>query len=96
METVFDHSPTLEELVEYGFLESHVQQITHGLDFPDPLTRDGYLSVITAEAAYFDLYLLYKGRNDRANMAHYGELVPEKVQQYELGFDYQLNVSDTR
>lgn len=93
METVFDHNPTPAEIDDCGFNRPFSLSIRHGLDFPDPLTADGYRSVITTEAAAFDLYLLFDSRGEVAKAATYAAIVPDQVAQYELGFDYRVRAS---
>ncbi|GAB4020214.1 hypothetical protein GCM10028808_60600 [Spirosoma migulaei] len=89
METIFDYQPTPEEIEECGFLDSW-QCIRHGLEFPDPLTKEWYLAMITQEATYFDLYLLFTYRKNTRVASWYFTLIPVKVQDYILGFDYLI------
>lgn len=85
METIFDHNITPDEL-EAGFLP-YALEIRHGLDFPDPLTEQGYRDSITQEAAIFDLALLFEFRGDEGKAEEYFEQVPEKAAEYKRGFD---------
>lgn len=89
METVFDHTLTPDEIEECGFLDSWLD-VRHGLTFPDPLTEQGYRATITKEAAMFDLGLLYDVRGDVAKRDSYWDQVPQKAQEYKLGFDNQI------
>ena len=90
METVFDHNPTPAEIDDCGFDKDISLSFRHGLDFPYPLTADGYRNSITAEAAAFDLYLLFDSRGDKVQADTYAALVPDKVAEYLRGFDYDL------
>ncbi|QDK80849.1 hypothetical protein EXU85_20440 [Spirosoma sp. KCTC 42546] len=90
METVFDHNLTPDEIDELGFLASFSLSLRHGLEFPDPLTAQGYQATISAEGALFDLGLLYDFRGDAAKTEQYWSQVPELAQQYRLGFDYVI------
>ncbi|MCX6213246.1 hypothetical protein [Spirosoma sp.] len=87
METVFDHSLTpAEELIYLDTLHC----IYHGIQFPEPITESVYRSFITPAGAAFDLYLLFSERGKKAKAATYAALVPERVQEYLLGFDYKI------
>lgn len=88
MEAIFDHDITSDEL-EAGFLP-YALEIRHGLDFPDPLTEQGYRDSITQEAATFDIALLYEYRGDEAKAELYFSQVPEKAAEYKRGFDDQM------
>ena len=90
METVFDHHPTPEEVEDCGFDRSFSLSVRHGIDFPELVTADTYRTLITPQGAAFDLYLLFDGRGNPTKAATYAAVVPDKVVQYELGFDYQI------
>lgn len=91
METIFDHGVTDKEIKKCGFLDDW-QRIRHGIDFVEPITRQQYLDKITQEAAYFDIALLLEERNKSAKK--YWSKIPEKAQEYKLGFDYKIIEKD--
>lgn len=94
METVFDHDLTSDEVADYGFLESFSLELRHGLEFPDPLTEQGYRDTITPEASLFDLGLLYYHRENNAKAEFYWQHVADQALQYKLGFDWVIIPTD--
>lgn len=86
METIFNHNVTAEEIKACGFLD-YWQRIRHGIDFKEPIDKAQYLDKITVEAALFDIALLLEERREDATA--YWEKIPEKAQEYRLGFDDQ-------
>lgn len=89
METIFDHNITPDEIDDLGIMSPFLD-IRHNLDFPTPLTEQGYRDIITQEAALFDLALLYEHRGDEIKAEDYFSQVPEKAAEYKRGFDDQI------
>jgi hypothetical protein len=88
METIFNYAPTDSEITECGFLSNWLS-VRHGISFEQPLTQTGYLAKVTQEAAFFDLALLFEFRGDQTKADQYWQKIPERAQEYRLGFDYK-------
>jgi hypothetical protein len=91
METIYDHNPTASELEAIG-IDSVSLSIRHGVSIADPVTKNTYTAAVTTEDAYFDLALLFQHRNDQKTANAYSSKVPDRMQQYELGYDYSIVV----
>lgn len=59
--------------------------LRHGADIDEPITKQNYK--VDSEAAFFDIALLFieRGKNDKAEI--YFKKVPNKYNEWLLGFD---------
>lgn len=90
METIFDYNPTTSELDEIG-IDTIVLMIRHGINIPRPVSKDAYIDAVSQDDAYFDLGLLFEIRGLKKQAKKYWAKVPDRHQQYLLGFDYKIN-----
>jgi len=86
METIFDYNPTASELKAIG-IDYISMTLRHGLNLPDPVSKDVYQAAITQDAAYLDLALLFEHRADQEQADAYWQKIPALQEQYLLGFD---------
>lgn len=73
METIYDHNPTPNELLN----------LTGGMSKEEYTTNWMY----SKEHSLLDITLLYESRNDQETATKYRELIPNLYQQYTLGLD---------
>jgi hypothetical protein len=85
METVFDYSPTLDELAAIG-MDATTLAVRHGASISDPVTANNY--TVAQDDAYFDLALFFTHRNQPDEAAAYWSKIPARHQEYLLGFDF--------
>lgn len=73
METIFDHNPTVAELLA----------LTGGM------TKEEYVSdwMYSKEHSLLDIALLYDSRKDKTAAKKYSDLVPDLYQQWQWGLD---------
>ncbi len=75
METIFDYSPTVKELIDIRF-DSFSMALKFGIEISEELTPEIYLSKISQVNAYYDLACLFEFRNDQAKADHYWSKLP--------------------
>lgn len=71
MESIFDHSPSKEE----------IHNFTYGLD------KEAYLSLTESDLLIADIAILYADRGDDLKSAEYWQKVPDLHNEFLLGFD---------
>lgn len=73
METIFDHNPTVAEL----------------LDLTDGMTKKEYVShwMYSKKHSLLDIVLLFESRKDETTAKKYRDLVPDLYQQWQWGLD---------
>lgn len=74
METIYDHNPTPNELLN----------LTGGMSKEEYTTNWMY----SKEHSLLDIALLYESRNDQETATKYRDLIPDLDQQYTWGLDY--------
>ncbi len=88
METIFDYSPTTKELIDIRF-DSLSMALKFGIEIPEELTPEIYISKISQENAYYDLACLFEFRNDQAKADHYWSKLPSASADG-FGFDNEI------
>ena len=73
METIYDHNPTPNELLN----------LTGGMSKEEYTTNWMY----SKEHSLLDITLLYESRNDKETATKYRDLIPNLYQQHTLGLD---------
>lgn len=86
METIFDFSPTPQELIDIRF-DSFSMALKFGIEIKEKLTKELYLSIISQENAYYDLACLFEFRDDMEKANKYWAKLPTSVQDG-LGYDH--------
>lgn len=74
METIYDHNPTPNELLN----------LTGGMSKEEYTTN----WMCSKEHSLLDIALLYESRNDLETATKYRDLIPDLDQQYTWGLDY--------
>jgi hypothetical protein len=75
METIFDYSPTTQELIDIRF-DSFSMALKFGIEITGELTPEICLSTVSQENAYYDLACLFEFRNDQEKADYYWSKLP--------------------
>lgn len=77
METIFDHNPTVAEL----------------LDLTGGMPKEEYEShwMYSKDHSLLDIVLLYESRKDETTAKQYRDLIPDLYQQWQWGLDDVIN-----
>lgn len=86
MITIFDYSPTPQELNDIRFDALSLCQ-KFGIDTDKELTPDLYLELVSQDNAYYDLAVLFEFRNDQDKANEFWAKLPAELQTVGLGFD---------
>jgi len=86
METIFDYSPTDQELIGIRF-DAFSLCLKFGIDTEKELTPELYKELVSQENAFYDLAVLYEIRNDQVKADQYWKKLPKELQSDGLGFD---------
>lgn len=86
METIFDHNPTPQELIDIRFDALSLCQ-KFGIDTDKELTPKLYIELVSQENAYYDLAVLFEFREDQTKADEYWSKLPKELQSDGLGFD---------
>lgn len=78
METIFDYSPTPQELIDIRF-DAFSLNLKFGIEIKAALTPDIYCSKISQENAYYDLASLFEFRNDKVKADYYWSKLPDEA-----------------
>lgn len=85
METIFDHSPS-------------VQEIEVAADSLRPFnlrpTKEEYEASISPDMAIFDIAILLRGRKQFKESAKYFEKIPDLAEEFKFGFDNAMVAVD--
>ncbi len=88
METIFDFSPTPQEIEQIAF--NYLDMRLRLGKWNESPTEDWYRENIKPEWALFDLALLFTSRDNEAAAETYWAQIPAIAQEYKLGLDYQV------
>ena len=86
METIFNHNPTPQELIDIRF-DAFSLCLKFGIDTDKELTPELYKKLISQENAYYDLAVLFEFRDDQDKAKEYWSKLPKELQTEGLGFD---------
>lgn len=86
MVTIFDYSPTAQELIDIRF-DAFSLCLKFGIDTEKELTPKLYKELITQENAYYDLAVLFEFRKDQDKANEFWNKLPEELKSTGLGFD---------
>jgi hypothetical protein len=86
METIFDYSPTTQELIDIRF-DAFSLCLKFGIDTDKELTPKLYKELVSQENAYYDLAVLFEFRNDQEKANEFWSKLPKELQSDGLGFD---------
>lgn len=75
METIFDYSPTTQELIDIRF-DSFSMALKFGIEIEGELTPEMYCSVISQQQAFYDLACLFEFRNNQEKANYYWAKLP--------------------
>lgn len=92
METIFDFSPTTEELKNIG-IDAGTLLIRHGVNVSNPVTKENYK--VDNEFSFFYIALLHIYRFDNDLADKYFEKIPAHYKEWVLEnyfFLWQLNI----
>lgn len=91
METIFDYSPTPQELIDIRF-DAFSLCLKFGIDTDKELTEELYKELISKDNANYDLACLFEFRGDQTKADEYWNKLPKSLQSDGLGFDC-LNIA---
>lgn len=86
METIFDYSPTAQELIDIRF-DAFSLCLKFGIDSNKELTPELYKELVSQDNAYYDLAVLFEFRNNQNKANEYWAKLPAALQSEGLGFD---------
>ncbi|MES2238873.1 MAG: hypothetical protein V4497_01310 [Bacteroidota bacterium] len=86
METIFDHNPTPQELIDIRF-DAFSLCLKFGIETTETLTPELYQKLITQENAWYDLAVLYEFRENQTKANEFWNKLPKEAYQNGLGFD---------
>lgn len=92
METIFNYSPTSQELINIRF-DSLSLCLKFGIEIREELTPAMYKKLISQENAYYDLACLFEFRQDKEKANKYWKKLPEINRINGLGFDNNIEIS---
>lgn len=86
METIFNFSPTPQELNDIRF-DAFSLCLKFGVETDKELTPELYKELISQENAHYDLAVLFEFRNDQTKANEYWKKLPKELKTDGLGFD---------
>ena len=89
METIFNYSPTSQELINIRF-DSLSLCLKFGIDIKEELTPIIYKKVISQQNAYYDLACLFEFRENKDLANQYWSKLPQAYKINGLGYDNSL------
>lgn len=86
METIFDYSPTPQELNDIRF-DSFSLCLKFGIETSKTLTPELYKELVSQDNAYYDLACLFEFRGDQVKADDFWKKLPSEVRLNGLGYD---------
>lgn len=86
METIFDHNPTPQELIDIRF-DALSLCLKFGIETTENLTPELYKGIISQDNANYDLACLFEFRDDQTKADEYWSKLPKELQTDGLGYD---------